>query len=242
MRLIGILSFYNESPSWLAACVASMAGVCDQVVAVDGRYALYPDEATVSPPEQVEALVETAAGARLPLTVHRPVEPFYGGEVEKRNLTLKLAAVHAEPMLDWLLVMDADCIIIERSDLLKHDLEHCEQHSASVAVEEHMDPHDPRFPMSIAQDVSLETSWRSPVTLLYRMLPNLAYEGTHYSLAGDVDGQRTWLWGHDSAVQPYDATHDIVVRHRNTERPLFRQEQAAAYYATRERLKVETRP
>jgi hypothetical protein len=242
MRIIGILSYYNESPSWLAACVASMAGVCDHLVAVDGRYATFPDEAVVSPPEQAEAIVETAAGARLPLTLHRPAAPFFGDEVEKRNLTLKLAAAIGEPMHDWLLVLDADCVIIEHSDFLKEDLERCDEHSAAVGVEERLDPADEHFPMALAADVSIESSWRTPVTLLYRLLPNMRYYGTHYSLAGDVDGRRVWLWGHDSAVQPFGVTGGLVIRHRNTERPRHRQEQAAAYYATRDRLNIEQRP
>jgi len=242
VKVIGVLSYFSESPSWLAACVASMAKVCDLVVAVDGRYALYPEDMAVSPPEQAEAIVETAAGAGLALTLHRPIEPFYGNEVEKRNLTLRLAAVHAEPMKDWLLILDADCCVIEHSDLLKYDLERSEQHCASVLVEETMDPHDVRFPMRVAVDRSIPAAWRTSVTLLYRMLPNLAYHGTHYSVAGDIDGRRVWLWGNGGAIDPFDATHAITIRHRNTERPLRRQEQAAAYYATRDRLQIEPHP
>lgn len=219
-----------------------MGRVCDHVVAVDGRYALYPEDMAASPPEQAEAIIETAAGAGLPLTLHRPVEPFYGNEVEKRNLSLRLAAVHAEPMQDWLLILDGDCYITDHSDLLHASLERCEQHCANVAVEEHMDANDPRFPVKVANTMSIPSTWRSPVTLLYRMIPDLAYHGTHYSLGGEIDGKRVWLWGHGSAVEPADMRHAIVVRHRNIERPKRRQEQAASYYQKRDHLGLETRP
>jgi hypothetical protein len=242
VKLIGVLSFYNESPSWLSACIASMAGVCDHVVAVDGRYGRFPDDAAVSPPEQAEAIVETAVGARLPLTLHRPTEPFYGNEVEKRNLTIKLAAAIGEEMRDWLFICDADCYVVESSEFLKHDLERTEHHCASVLVEEHMDSASEGFNVDIAKQVSLPSNWRSPVTLLYRLLPKMAYQGTHYSLGGEVDGKHVWLWGHDHAETPADLRQGIVVKHRNVERPKRRQEQAAAYYAARDRLKLEQRP
>lgn len=243
MKLHAVLSYFNESPSWLSACVASAARVCDHLIAVDGRYALYQDEMVVSPVEQCEALVETAAGAGLPLTLHRPAEPFYGNEVEKRNLTLKLAAAMAEPMKDWLLIIDADCLVIEHSPFLRHDLESCPQYAARVAVEETMDPLDEAAPLAIAHMTSLPDSWRSPVTLLFRVLHDMRYEGTHYSLSGNLsNGTKLWLWGHPQAEQPFDATHSLAIRHRNVLRPKYRREQAATYYRQRDKLGIEERP
>lgn len=242
MRIHGILSYFQESPSWLAACVASMARVCDTVIAVDGRYALFDDDQAASPPDQAEAIVETATGAGLELVLFRPSHPFYGNEIEKRNLTLKLAASVGEPGEDWLLILDADCYITEHSDMLRYDLERTDKPAANVAVEEHMDPHDPDTPMVIADTVSLPESWRSKVTLLYRLLPEMAYEGTHYSVSGRWNGEKVWLWGHPAAVDPFDASHAVVVRHRNILRSKRRREQAAAYYSQRDMLGIEERP
>lgn len=242
MKIHGILSWYDESPTWLAACVASMARVCDHVIAVDGRYAMFQADSAASPPEQAEAIVETAAGAGIPLTLHVPTEPFFGGEVEKRNLTLKLAAAVGEPMTDWVFICDADCYVIEASEHLKADLARTEEHAASVMVEEHMDHADPDFSVDVAKTLSLPSTWRSPVTLLYRLLPEMSYQGTHYSLGGTIDGRRVWLWGHPKAVGPADLRQGIVIKHRNVERPKRRQEQAASYYARRDSSGVEVRP
>lgn len=219
-----------------------MARVCDVVVAVDGRYSLFQDDAVASPPEQAEAIVEAATGAGLELVLFRPSEPFYGNEVAKRNLTLKLATAIGEPGRDWLLILDADCYIAEHSDLVRHDLEHSTAVCANVAVEEHLDPHNPDAPIAIAQTQSLPESWRSPITLLYRLLPDMKYEGTHYSLSGTHQGQKTWLWGHPLAEEPIDATHGLVVVHRNILRSKRRREQAAAYYAKRDASGAEVRP
>src|SRR6266498_1360247 len=44
LKIIAILSWFDESPSWLSACVASLARAgCSHLVAVDGAYRLYPD-------------------------------------------------------------------------------------------------------------------------------------------------------------------------------------------------------
>jgi hypothetical protein len=40
MKIIGLLSFYDESPAWLSACVAGIGRWCDGLIAVDGAYAL----------------------------------------------------------------------------------------------------------------------------------------------------------------------------------------------------------
>lgn len=242
MKLHGVLNFFDEAPSWLAACLASMSKVCDHVVVVDGRYALFDHEMVVSPTDQAETIVETCEGAGLPLTLYRPAAPFFGNEIEKRSLSLRLALASAEPMVDWLLVIDADCYVTEYSDLLKYDLERCVEHCATINAEEHLDPLDPAAPLAVAHTVSLAETWRSPVTLLYRCLPDLRYEGTHYSLSGTVGGEKVWLWGHDRAEQPFDARHALTVRHRNVLRPVRRREQASTYYARRDKLGIEERP
>lgn len=242
MKIHGVLNWFDESPSWLAACVASLAQVCDHVVAVDGRYSLFQHDMAASPIEQAETIVETAAGAGIPLTLYRPVEPYVGDEVEKRSLSLRLVLAQAEPMKDWLLVCDADCVITQVSPFLRHDLELCEEHAATVEVQEHLDVLNPAAPVAVAHMVSTPETSASGVTLFYRVLPGMRYEGTHYSLSGSVNGQKTWLWGHPNAVQPFDARHALTMRHRNTHRPIRRREQASAYYETRDSLGTEARP
>jgi hypothetical protein len=45
MSVVGLISWWDESPTWLAASITSLGRFCDHVVALDGRYALYPDRA-----------------------------------------------------------------------------------------------------------------------------------------------------------------------------------------------------
>jgi len=232
-----MLSWWDESPSWLAACVASLANVADRLVAVDGRYALYDDERTQSPVEQAEAILETATGAGIPLTLHRPNTAFAGNEVEKRNLLLRLALVEARPMEDWLLAFDADMTVSYVSPAFRADLESTDCLSAAPAIQENLDATE----LDVARIVSVAEAWQSGVTLLYRVLDRMEYEGTHYTLSGFAGSQKVWLWG-PHAGDRFDATHALAIRHRNMQRSIYRREQASAYYATRDRLGVEVVP
>lgn len=237
-----MLSYFDEAPSWLAATVTSMGRLCDHVIAVDGRYLLFDHEMSVSPVEQAETIVEVCTGAGLPLTMYRPSQPFIGGEVAKRNLSFKLAMAHAEPMEDWLLVLDGDTYISNCGPRVRDDLEKSTALTASFVVQEYMDVLNPAMPIRLALKTSLPNVGQSRITLLYRCVPGIRYEGTHYSICGEVDGVTTWLWGHDGAVDPMRIDEDLVIRHRNMLRPARRREQAAAYYTTREELQIEARP
>lgn len=242
MRVIGVISWFNESPSWLAATVASLARVCDHVVAVDGRYALFPHDLAASPIQEAQTILETAEGAGVACTVHRPVEPFYGNEIEKRNLLLQLALVHAEPMLDWLIVLDGDEYIVDHAADFRDQLERTDRHVATYALQEYLDPNRPEMPLNVARMRSLPDVWQVPIRSIYRALPGLTYRGTHYSVAGEIDGTTTWLWGHPAQVPELDLSSFLRVRHRNPLRPLQRRQQAAGYYRARDELRIEQSP
>lgn len=108
MKICGLLSWYDESPAWLATAVAGMGRVCDEIVAVDGAYALYPSARPRSSPQQAEAVLQAAEAAGVGCTIHRPREIFWGNEVEKRNLTIALASSVLESGRDWIVIFDAD--------------------------------------------------------------------------------------------------------------------------------------
>jgi hypothetical protein len=63
MKLIGLLSFYDEAPSWLSAAIASHhpAGLTHLVVC-DGAYELFPDGRARSGIEQYDAINATCEG------------------------------------------------------------------------------------------------------------------------------------------------------------------------------------
>jgi hypothetical protein len=109
-RVTALLSFYDEPVEMLAAHVASLAGVVDHIVAVDGAYMLYPDGKPASDPLQMRVIQEVARGLRIGITTHTPSSVWVGNEVAKRNHLLRLA----EPVTregGWYLVLDADCIV-----------------------------------------------------------------------------------------------------------------------------------
>jgi hypothetical protein len=108
MRLVGLLSWFDENPAWLAEVVASLAGTVDHIVAVDGSYALYPEARGSSGSEQADAVTSTAQGARMGVTLHVPQWPWVGNEVEKRTAMFALGHLIAAPGEDWLAVVDAD--------------------------------------------------------------------------------------------------------------------------------------
>lgn len=243
MKVIGVISWFNESPSWLAATIASFARVCDHIVAVDGRYALFPHELAASPIQEAQTILETAEGAGVACTLHRPVEPFYGNEIEKRNLLMRLAMVHAEPMRDWLIVLDGDEYIVDHAVDFRDQLERTDRLVATYALQEYMDPDRPEMPLNVARMRSLPNVWQVPIRSIYRALPGLSYRGTHYAIGAEIDGRTTtWLWGHPDQVPELDLTAFLRVRHRNPLRPMLRREQAAGYYRARDEMRIEQPP
>ena len=70
-RVVGLLSWYDEAPSWLAACVASFAPHIDALVAVDGPYAAFPHNGKAkSSPEPAEAIQRVCDAVGLELILH----------------------------------------------------------------------------------------------------------------------------------------------------------------------------
>src|SRR5882757_3150812 len=94
MKIIGLLNWYDEPNEWLAEWVASAARLCDHIVAVDGAYAEFPGSLTkpASSNEQAEIINRTAAGAGIGSTLHIPRQPWWSGEVGKRDFMFRLAS------------------------------------------------------------------------------------------------------------------------------------------------------
>ena len=141
-------------------------------------------------------------------------------------------------MDDWLIVLDGDTYIIEHSPTVRDELENTDALCASYAAEEYM----PDQEMAVARMQDLPSVYRTAITCMYRVIPDLAYEHTHHSISGTVDGEKVWLWGHPQAVDPLDLSQMLVVRHRNHLRSEERRRQAAAYYHDREEYKIEVYP
>ncbi len=168
MKLIGLLSWYDERPDWLAAAVASLAKAdVSHLVAVDGPYALFPDHRAASPGIQHDAIRETASAASMGLTLHVPSEPWAGNEVEKRSFCFELAETVAEPFEDWYLVCDADQFIVSAIG-----------HTARLATD-----------CDVAETRMIERhltgSGGMPFRNMFRALPGLRLDGNHYTYRAD---------------------------------------------------------
>jgi hypothetical protein len=245
VKLIALLSWYEESPSWLAALVASLpkAGV-SHLVAVDGAYALFQGGRAASGTEQHEVLVETCRTLGLGLTLHAPEHVWHGNEVEKRSFMLALAETVAEPHADWYVSVDADNVI-SYADLVPERLAELDEDAAEARLwqrHDYLGMDDGAVARTPGAMWPEET--RCPVRCLFRAIPGLRLAGNHYTYALP-DGRL--LWGrdseHDQPLEPAaDLTQSLVIEHRSHFRTPWRRELQKAYYQRRDMVRAEAGP
>jgi hypothetical protein len=241
-RIIGLLSWYDESPTFLASCVASIAPHIDHLVAVDGAYIQFPDgkgRSDRTQPEVIEAICE---GAGISCTIHRPAEPYYGNEVEKRSLLFKIAAAFAEPYQDWYWIIDADCIVTDCPPNLRDELVDAVEdgaYAADVVLWERRD-YIGDVP-DIARGMELPTESQQYLTCMFRVLRGMQVVGAHYVYGGfKEDGSFTYVWGpHFMGTEPRVQLPQIRVEHRSHYRDLYRKNLSKSYYKVRDELGIE---
>lgn len=214
MRLTASLSFYDEPPGWLTAYVESLTllGI-EQLVAVDGAYALYPNGQPTSPPEQGEAIREACAGLRIRLDLHEP-EEVWASESAKRQKLIDLADG------DWLLVMDADELIVKTPIDFFHRLDATPHDAAECFLEEEPDPRWARGTIPGYQRARR----------LYRNAPGLHMGRAHHHYI--LDGMDL----HDK-TSPAETFHDLVIHHRLRDKE--RGDAARTYYRARDYVGTE---
>lgn len=219
MRIIGLLSWYEEPASWLAECVASMGRLCDHVVAVDGPYALYPG-ATRKPAsgtEQMDTIIHAAAGAGMGCTVHVPRTPWWDNEVGKRDWMFRAGSLIAEPG-DWFLRIDADEVLSQVPADTRTLLAATSQDVAEVTMWERGDGQDSQFPLRV----------------LFRALPGIGVRQAHYVVtAPNGSGGTRVLCGNEAVhdADPAEALWDVRLEHRTAHRSAMRKAQKTNYYA-----------
>ncbi|HXJ65633.1 MAG TPA: hypothetical protein VNN79_17895 [Actinomycetota bacterium] len=214
MRVIGVLSWYSEKPSWLAACVSSMGRLCDHVVAFDGAYARFPTDQARSRPDEAETIARTADGLGMGWTIHSPREKWWGGEVEKRAAMLRAAANLAEPD-DWILSLDADEVLADVWGGTRTVLSDATEDVGEVMITD-------------------ENQGRAPIRRLFRALPELTVEQAHYVVTARKGSEKIVLVG-DRKVHnevPALPLHDVLIRHRQSERDPERKAQKQLYYTS----------
>jgi hypothetical protein len=225
MRIHAALIWFDEHPRWLAATVASLAKVADHVVAVDGAFLRYPQGRTSSGGEQAETIHATAAASGLGCTIHTPQRLWAGDEIEKRNAALQLVKATATPFEDWMLVIDADEVVAQASDLTRHDLQATDLHAADV-----------RFHTTESNPLD----WSGSTRRLYRVLPDLRYTTTHFTMtATDPDtGQPIFVNGRGPSYhEPYESALDLTatvrLEHKHSLRTPERDRAAVAFAGMR---------
>jgi hypothetical protein len=239
MKLVGVLSWYDESPGWLATAVAGFGRVCDEIVAVDGAYALYPGARPASHPQQAEAILSAAEAMGVACTIHRPSKLFYGNQIEKRNLTLKLAGATLSEN-DWLIIIDADFHIFRLNpERVRAELEATEALLASYTI---LDGIDYLSDADLSERVAREdydTEWTCRTENIYRWHPSLLYGPQHWMVSREVDGERQWLRHLSGNAPALDLDNALVAYHRRSDRALVRQQAQESFYRDRELFGVE---
>jgi hypothetical protein len=121
MKIVGLLSWFDEDPVHLQELVESLGahGDVDHLAAVDGPYRLYPPTRARprSSAREYKALRDTCMNNQMGLTVHTAPTAWRGNEVEKRTFMFRLGHAIAEPYDDWLWVIDADEVVVRAAGL-----------------------------------------------------------------------------------------------------------------------------
>jgi hypothetical protein len=247
-RIIGLLSWFDESPARLAACVASMGRFCDHVVALDGRYAQYPDARNRSGTAEYAAIIDAAHAAGVGITVCDG--GVYADEMEKRTHLFQIGATHATTFQDWFFVLDADEMVAEAIHregvhlvLDRIAAEGCDV--APVTFWEKADPAANEQVEAASRDIALEYRYETPSPRFWRVLRDMRVVGYHYNYIGENEaGSTVELWGNDrTVVKRADWSQELMplvtIENRNRMRAKVRDQSRQAYYDVRDASGIE---
>lgn len=213
MKLVALLSFYDEPPAFLHRMIASLpqAGVTD-LVALDGAYSLFPNGQPASPDEQRDALNDACDTAGIRLHLHIPATVWMGDEIEKRTALFQMGE-RVTTDEDWYLITDGDEEILHASASLAQQLEHSVFDVAQCDMVE-PDRTVPGFPK------------------FFRALRGLHVRANHYTY---VTADNRYLWGnaHTTRLEPRLPV-DMTIVHHCKQRSARRRTSSAGYYLLRD--------
>lgn len=193
-----MLSWFDENPAWLVECVTAAAKLCDHLIAVDGAYACFPGalRKPSSSADQVDAIVHAAAGAGMGCTIHQSREPWWDGEVGKRDFMMQLAMTMAGPG-DWLFRVDADEFLQAPADTRLH-----------LATTKH----DVAEVMLVENDPLSGEDGQHPLRCLFRAIPGIKIEGAHFLVTVPSDDGKLFLAGPQCVTA--EPLWDVRLEHR----------------------------
>lgn len=239
-KIVASLIWYDESPAWLAATLHGILPHIHHLVAIDGAYALYPGASAPgmnwSRPDQHEIIVYSCQSAGVGLTLHTPPVVWLGNEVEKRHHQLEYAKQVAEPMTDWVMIVDADEVVTRWPEDTIQRLADTEHDVAEVSYIEH-------HPASLNPDASpVHFNWGQDhsdgkTRNLFRALPDLRQGHNHYTVHGGNQVLRGNM--NVTTLAPALALHDLQLDHRTHLRAKHRHDSQYTYYKRRDDTGIE---
>ena len=221
MKIVGCLSWFDESPDLLYRAVYSHATVCDEVVALDGRYALFRSPRDESSAEEYDAIHDAGRDAGITTLTVAPPGPWdgpKGGEVAKRAELFRLALERTTDS-DWLWIFDADVFLDDVSAEWRDLLAASDRLAALVELDDEV------------------TGRRTLHTTAFRALRGLTVADHHWHY--HVPGGPT-LWDYEGlCVDPLDLGEEVRIVHRPSNRDERRLAVRRRYYRERDRRGVE---
>ncbi len=241
MRIVGLLNWYDESPSWLGTAVTGFARVCDTIVAVDGAYRLFPNGRSCSHPNQAETIQGAAEAGGAGCLIYRPNEVWYENELGKRNQLIQLAGALGLTPDDWLMIFDADSHMLMCEPGIIRDVLAASDHD--VATYTYLDGKDFLSDAKLAEYVNkapCDLEWTGKTRDVFRYNPTLRVGPQHWLYSVIEDGKRKWLRGPESKEGACeDLGRNLVTYHRTADRAKVRRSAQEYYYQIRERYGVE---
>ena len=170
MKLTAALAWYDEPTTHLERCVSSLAGLVDELVALDGRFDPFPGTHVRSPQHQADHLDETALAHGITIVTAAPLHAWRS-QITKRTALLELVTIRGA---DWILVIDADEHIAHAdTQHVRQALEHTNLDVAELTLR-NVTSHDhigvPQSRRRIFRAGTTVTDWHNGYTLDGRAL------------------------------------------------------------------------
>jgi hypothetical protein len=240
VKVVALISWWEESPAWLAATVSSAAKLCDHVVAIDGAYALMPGGTARSEPMQAETVLRTCDALGIGCTIVRPKDVWAGNEVEKRTFAFAECRNVVTPGEDWIIVLDADDVLTEVPDDTRTKLELTDMDVAEVVLWDR-ETWSNEETAAAAREIELPPHSTQRQRRIFRAADEIVVAGAHFCYQARHGDTTSWYWGtHSHGLTPALKMHNVLIEHRTKHRDKWRKRQAQDYYERRNALRVET--